>query len=210
MADETKPEVPSAPPTGATRGDTACTAPPAAAPPPRRTSPATPAARRPRPARRADPRSGGEDDQRGLGGRGGRQSAAATPPKPAAAAAGRDAGRHLAAADAARLDGPRLGRVLGGVCRGAGGDRPLHVPQRAQRAAAAVQGRFPERVRHGRRRAVEGKVRHLAGADARRHRAERGRLLRAASSPAPTWGARRTICRRKTSSSARATAAASA
>ena len=34
-------------------------------------------------------------------------------------------------------------------------------PERAQRAAAAVQGRPADRVRHGRRRALEGQVRHL-------------------------------------------------
>ena len=49
--------------------------------------------------------------------------------------------RHLAAAHAPRLDGPRLGRVLRRVGGGAGRHRPVHVPQRPQRAAAAVQGR---------------------------------------------------------------------
>ena len=85
----------------------------------------------------------------------------------------RDPRRHLAAADTPRVDGPRVGRVLGGVGGRARGDRPLHVPQRAQRAAAAVQGRLPERVRHGRRRAVEGEVRRLDRAHAGRHRAAR-------------------------------------
>ena len=119
-------------------------------------------------------------------------------------------GRHLAAADAARLAGPGLGRVLRGLGRRPRRHRPLHVPQRAQRAAAAVQGRLPERVRHGRGRAVEGEVRRLDRPDARRHRAARQRLLRACSSPARTSAARRTTCRRRASSSARATAAASA
>src|SRR6185436_6895635 len=68
-------------------------------------------------------------------------------------------------------------RAWMGLGWGARGDRPLHVPQRAERAAAAVQGRLPERIRHGGRRALEREIRGLAGADDRRHRAARQRLL---------------------------------
>ena len=85
---------------------------------------------------------------------------------------GRDtrSGRHVAAADATRLDGSRVGRILGGVGGGARRDRPLHVSECAQRAAAAVQGRLSERVRNGRRRTLEGEVRRLDRPHARRHR----------------------------------------
>ena len=44
-------------------------------------------------------------------------------------------GRQLAARHAAHLAGHGVGRVFGGVGCGAGCDRPLHVPERAQRAA---------------------------------------------------------------------------
>ena len=180
-----------------------------AAPPRRRRTPRGPAGgargRRPRrfpisPARRPSSASAGGAAAQGR----------APPAQAAAAAATRDRGRHVAAAHAPRLDGPRVGRVLGGVGRRAGRDRPLHVPQRAQRAAAAVQGRLPERVRHGRRRALEGEVRRLDRPDAGRHRAATRAASTRCSSPARIWAARRTTCRPKASSSARATAAASA
>ena len=90
------------------------------------------------------------------------------PARAAAPAAGSQAAaapaairRHVALAHTPRLDGPCMGRVLRRVGRGARRHRPLHVSERAQRAAAAVQGRFPVRIRHGRRRAVEGEVRCL-------------------------------------------------
>ena len=53
--------------------------------------------------------------------------------------------RHVTASDTPRVDWPRVGRVLRGLGGRSGGHRPLHVPQRALRAAAAVQGRLPER-----------------------------------------------------------------
>ena len=107
--------------------------------------------------------------------------------------------------------GAGVGRLLGRVGRGARRDRPLHVSERAQRAAAAVQGRLPERIRHGRRRALEREVRHLDRAHRRRERrAARQRLLRALHHlHAPRLHAELSA-RRRTSSSARATAAATA
>ena len=103
-------------------------------------------------------------------------------PRPRETGGRRDSrsGRPLAAPHAPRLDGCRLGRVHRGVGRGARRHRPLHVPQRPQRAAAAVQGRIPERVRGRRGRAVEREVRRLDRPDERGHRAEGGRVLRAA------------------------------
>ena len=145
-----------------------------------------------------------------VGGAQAKAAAAAPAAAKPAVAAGRDRRRHVAAADSPRLAGPRVGRVLGRVGRRARRDRPFHVPERAQRAAAAVQGRLPERVRHGRRRAVQGQVRHLDRPDAGRHRSARQRLLRADQRVHAPRAARRTTCRRKASSSAPATAAASA
>jgi len=45
--------------------------------------------------------------------------------------------------DSPGLDGPRLGCVLGQPRPRIGRDGPVHVPQRAERAAAAVQSRVP-------------------------------------------------------------------
>ena len=164
MADDTKPEGTAPAPAAA----------PAAAPPAAAAHAAKPAA--PRPPAAPVPDLAGKTTIAGVGWRrGGRQ---------ARRAGGRESGdarcrRYVAAAEPARLDGPRVGRLLGGIRRGARRDRPLHVSQRAQRAAAAVQGRFPERVRPGRRRAVEREIRHLDRAHRRRERrAARQRLLR--------------------------------
>ena len=155
MADDTKPDAPTA---AASLGGAA---PAPCRPAPRRGAPAR-RSPRPRPAAgRAGSGFRRQDDDRGVGRRrsrhGGSDAGASRPlpPRPAIR-------RHLAAAHAPRLDRPGLGRLLGRLGRGAGGHRPLHVPERAQRAAAAVQGRLPERVRRwawtsaGRRSSASG------------------------------------------------------
>ncbi len=104
-------------------------------------------------------------------------------------------GRHLAAAHAPGLDGPGVGRVHGGIGRGAGGHRPIHVPQRPQRAAAAVQGGLPDRIRAWASTSA-GRRSSACGSSGRRTTWSRGRAASTrCSSPARTWGARRTICR---------------
>ena len=114
----------------------------------------------------ADSGSGRQDDDGRVSRRGAAKAAAPRPRKPRSppAATADDTSPLL---NRRAVDGPRVGRVLGRVGRRARRDRPLHVPERAQRAAAAVQGRLPDRVRHGRRRAVEGQVRHLDRQDRR-------------------------------------------
>ena len=195
MADEKTPETPApkiAPQTGQATGAAAPTGSPAAgqtasapatgakpaATPHATTTPAARPAAAPRPAaRRRFPISPARRRPR-------RPPAAPPPrrPRPPSRRGRRDARsrRHLAAPDAPRLDGPRLGSVLRRVGRRAGGHRPLHVPERAQRAAAAVQGGVPDRVRGGRGRALEGEIRRLDRAHAQRRRRAVERLLRAA------------------------------
>ena len=191
MADESKPETPApkivpqtgeataaaaastrAPAAGATASAPATGANPAATPH-ATTTPAARPAPAPRPPAAPIPDLAGKTTNAASPG----GAAAKTAPAAAAKAADARRRRHLAAAEPPRLDGPGMGRVFGRLGRRAGRDRPLHVPERAQRAAAAVQGRLPERVRHGRRRAVEREVRRLARADDRGHRAARERLL---------------------------------
>ena len=154
MADETKPPTASAPPGGATAGKPAHLLAPSAPAAPRPHLCTTAASlphllrqrRRQPPAAPPRSRRRRQDDHRG-GDRG--EGELARP------------GRQLAAGDAPHLAGHGLGRVLGGVGRGAGRDRPLHVPERAERAAAAVQGGFSGRLRHGRRRALQRIERRL-------------------------------------------------
>ena len=167
MADETKPPT-SAPPSGATAGKpdapVAPSAPVAPAAPSAPVAPKPPAPPSRRKARSSGCRSRRQDDHsRGHCGEG--QLARS--------------GRQLAARHAAHMAGHGVGRVFRGVGRGAGRDRPLHVPERAQRAAAAVQGGLSGRLRHGRRRALQGVQRRLDRAHRRRHRPSRERLLRA-------------------------------
>ena len=197
MADETKPEVPSAPPTGATpaAAPAAAKAAPAAAAAKPAAAPAAAGAHAAKPAAPAAPRPPAAPIPDLAGKTTNAASAGGAAASCSDSTGGGDARRrrHLAAPHAPRLDGPGVGRVLGGVGRRAGGDRPLHVSQRAQRAAAAVQGRLPERVRHGRRRALEGEVRHLARAHARRHRRRAPAASTRSSPRARIWAARRTI-----------------
>ena len=139
--------------------------------------------RRPRPARAAVAR-GGQDVEAGCG-------------------------RHVAAADAPGLDGAGVGHVHGGIGCGAGRHRPIHVPQCPQRAAATVQGRLSDRIRSGRGRALEGKIRGVDRPDAgRRGRAVERLLCVARHLHAPGLHAELSVGRSR-SSSARATAAGS-
>ncbi len=78
---------------------------------------------------------------RTLQGRPRRRSASTSRPA-AAGQAGGGCGRYLTAPDAPRVARRCLGLVFRGVSRRARGNRPVHVSQRAQRAAAAVQGRI--------------------------------------------------------------------
>ena len=159
MADETKPVEPSAP---RPLPDTPPSR-PRREPRPRRCRILRARRRRPRPSggRRRNEAAAPRRETRGCRGRGTRSR------------------RHVAAAQSPAVARPRLGRVLSGVRRGARRDRPLHVPERAQRAAAAVQGRTARpstawaSTSAGRTSSASGSSRRR-----RRHRA-RQRLLRA-------------------------------
>ena len=114
----------------------------------------------PRPAGRADSRPRRQDDQR-------RARPAARPrrprprrrPRPQAAT--RDADDTSPLLTRRAWMGLAWGAFSAASAAALARHRPLHVPQRPQRAAAAVQGGLPERVRDRRRRAVEGEVRRL-------------------------------------------------
>ena len=136
MADETKPEE-----TTATDGRRR------SLPRRRRAAPAPAAARAAKPAAPRPPAAPLPDLA-------GKTTTAASAGGAAAAdgrAGGREAGRgrharsrrHVAAADPPRLDGPRVGRVLGGVGRRAGRDRPLHVPNVLNEPPQQFKAGFP-------------------------------------------------------------------
>ena len=118
-------------------------------------------------ARRADTRSGRPDDL-GVSKGGAAAKTAAVATTPAAASAGRDADDTSPLLTRRAWMGLAWGAFSAASAAALAATGRFMFPERAQRAAAAVQGRVPERIRHGRRRALEGEVRHLARAHAGR------------------------------------------